>query len=109
MTIAQTATAAPDSAVAQTQAHAPSPRRATIIWLLLIVATVATWTLGEQGAAGPKVAGVLFAIAFLKGRAIALDFMGLKHAPLLWRLLAEGWLVLVCALIGLAYWKGMTP
>ena len=83
--------------------------RATIIWLLLIVATVATWTLGEQGAAGPKVAGVLFAIAFLKGRAIALDFMGLKHAPLLWRLLAEGWLVLVCTLIGLAYWKGMTP
>lgn len=89
--------------------QAPTPRRATIIWLLLIAATLTTWTLGDQGAAGPKVAGVLLAIAFLKGRAVALDFMALKHAPMIWRLLVEGWLLLVCAVIAIAYWKGMTP
>jgi hypothetical protein len=46
----------------------------------------------------------MLAIAFVKGRLVILDFMELRDAPLMWRLLLEGWLILVSSLILLAYW-----
>lgn len=73
-------------------------------WLVLFVATGATWWLGEVGAAGTGAILALLAIAFIKGRLIILDFMELREAPLMWRLLLEGWLILVGGLILLAYW-----
>lgn len=84
-----------------------TPRRAAIIWAILIAATMLTWTIGEGGRAGPAVAGLLFAIAFVKGALIILDYMALRRAPLMWPMLALGWMTLVCSLIGLAYWKGL--
>lgn len=85
----------------------PSSARSTCLWLLLIAATLLTWQLGERGADGPRVVALLLAVACAKGSVVILDFMALARAPLLWRLLTLGWLALVCALIGLAYWKGM--
>ncbi|THF57212.1 cytochrome C oxidase subunit IV family protein [Pseudothauera rhizosphaerae] len=82
-------------------------RRSTVLWGLLIVATAFTWAVGEGGAGGPVIAALLLGVALLKGAAVILDFMALARAPLLWKLLTLGWLALVCALIGLAYWKGM--
>jgi len=73
-------------------------------WLALIVATSITWYLGEVGAAGTLSIVAMLAIAFFKGRLVVLDFMELRGAPLLWRLLLEGWLILVSSLILLAYW-----
>jgi caa(3)-type oxidase subunit IV len=73
-------------------------------WLVLLVATGATWWLGEVGAAGTGAILVMLAIAFIKGRLVILDFMELQGAPLMWRLLLEGWLMLVGGLILLAYW-----
>lgn len=84
-----------------------TPRRAAFIWVILIAATMLTWTIGEGGKAGPAVAGLLFAIAFGKGALIILDYMALRRAPLMWPLLVLGWMTLVCSLIGLAYWKGL--
>ncbi|MGE5471250.1 MAG: cytochrome C oxidase subunit IV family protein [Bacteroidota bacterium] len=81
--------------------------RNTVIWLALVAATLLTWYLGERGAAGPAVVAGLLTIAGLKGGAIALEFMELKHAPRLWSGLTLGWLLLVGAAIALAYWKGM--
>jgi hypothetical protein len=78
------------------------------LWLLLIVATLLTWQLGEIHGGGLLTA-IILSIAMIKGAVIAFDFMALRHAPLLWRCLLGGWLVLVCSLIGLAYWKGITP
>jgi hypothetical protein len=46
----------------------------------------------------------MLAIAFVKGRLVILDFMELRGAPLMWRVLLEGWLILVSSLILLAYW-----
>lgn len=86
---------------------AVSVRRGTLTWLALIAATLATWTLGEEGVSGPLAVFSLLAIAALKSRAVILDFMGLRHAPLLWKGITLGWLAVVCALIALAYWKGM--
>lgn len=73
-------------------------------WLVLLVATGATWWIGEVSAAGTGAILAMLAIAFIKGRLIILDFMELRGAPLMWRLLLEGWLILVGGLILLAYW-----
>ena len=86
-----------------------SPHRATLIWLFLLAATAVAWSLGEGGARGPAVFAMLFSFALVKGALILLDYMALRHAPLLWRTLTLGWLVAVIALIALAYWRGMTP
>ena len=72
-------------------------------WLILLGATALTWYLGELGAAGTSAIIAMLLIAFVKGRLVILDFMELRRAPLLWRLLLEGWLVLVGGLILTAY------
>lgn len=76
-------------------------------WLVLLVATGATWRLGDVGAAGAGAILAMLAIVFIKGRLVILDFMELRGAPLMWRLLLEGWLVLVSSLILIAYWVGL--
>lgn len=86
-----------------------TPQRATLIWLFLLAATALAWALGEGGAAGPAVFALLFGLALVKGALILLDYMALRHAPVLWRALTLGWLIAVIALIALAYWRGLTP
>mgnify|MGYP001163372540 FL=1 len=76
-------------------------------WLVLLVATGITWYLGEVGAAGTGAIVAMLLIAFVKGRLVILDFMELRGAPLMWRLLLEGWLILVSGLILLAYWMSL--
>ena len=76
-------------------------------WLVLLVATGITWYLGEVGAAGTWAIVAMLAIAFVKGRLVILDFMELRGAPVMWRLLLEGWLILVAGLILLGYWKSL--
>jgi hypothetical protein len=73
-------------------------------WLVLLIATGITWWLGEMGAAGTGAILAMLAIALVKGRLVILDFMELRGAPLFWRILLEGWLILVSSLILLAYW-----
>ncbi|RIX45193.1 MAG: hypothetical protein D3M94_13870 [Rhodocyclales bacterium GT-UBC] len=83
--------------------HNPAHRA----WLILLIATGITWYLGEVGAAGTGAIVAMLAIAFVKGRLVILDFMELRGAPLMWRLLLEGWLILVGSLILLAYWMSL--
>ena len=73
-------------------------------WLILIIATLATWYLGEVGATGTASIVAMLMIAFIKGRLVILDFMELRDAPRMWRVLLEGWLIVVSSLILLAYW-----
>lgn len=77
------------------------------IWLVLLVATLITWWLGESGwarTAGTVAVPLMFGLSFLKGALIALDFMETRHAPPLWRRLMLGWLTVVIGLILLAWW-----
>ena len=76
-------------------------------WLILMIATCITWTLGEVGAAGTWAIVAMLAIAFVKGRLVILDFIELRAAPTMWRVLLEGWLILVSSLILLAYWMSL--
>lgn len=76
-------------------------------WLVLMIATAITWYLGEVGAAGTGAIFGMLLIAFVKGRLVILDFMELRNAPRMWRLLLEGWMLLVGSLILLAYWLSL--
>lgn len=73
-------------------------------WLVLLIATGITWYLGEVGAAGTSAIIAMLFIAFIKGRLVILDFMELREAPRLWRILLEGWMIVVGSLILIAYW-----
>ncbi len=84
-----------------------TPAHATLLWLLLIAATLLTLAIGEGGAAGVGIVALLAAISLLKGGVIILDYMALRHAPLLWRAIVLGWMVLVWAVIAIAYWSGL--
>ena len=79
----------------------------TRVWLILLAITAATYWIGEAGLSGHDSMGpvlAMFALAFVKGVLVCLDFLELRHAPALWRWLVVGWLALVLALILLAYW-----
>ena len=58
----------------------------------------------QLGIVGPLAMTALLVISFIKGRLVALDFMGLRGVKFFWRGLLIGWLLLVSALIALAYW-----
>ena len=45
-------------------------------------------------------------LAAFKGALIALDYMELRHAPRLWRLLVLGWLALVAVV---PLWRALSP
>lgn len=84
-----------------------SATRATVLWLLLIGATVVTWILGEGGGGGLSILVILAVLSCAKGCIVILDFMALRRAPLMWPVLTLGWVALVWAVIALAYWNGM--
>ena len=84
--------------------------RLTAIWLFLLAATGATFALGEVGGnAGYPAAMAMLAIAFLKCRFVAWDFMGLRPTSRFWRGLILGWLLLVVTLIAIAFRMGAHP
>lgn len=80
------------------------------IWLALLLATGVTYWLGESGlsgSAGMAPVLLMFGMAFIKGFLVIYDFMELRHAPRMWRVLLVGWLIFVTSMIVLAYWIGL--
>lgn len=80
------------------------------IWLALLLATGVTYWLGESGlsgSAGMVPVLLMFAMAAAKGLWVIYDFMELRHAPRMWRVLLVGWLTFVTSMIVLAYWFGL--
>lgn len=71
--------------------------------LILVLATAAAFWMRSDNLVGLSIGASTLAIAYLKGRLVILDFMELRHAPLLWRGLIEGWLLLISGLILLFY------
>ena len=81
-------------------------RLVDLIWLLLLAATAFTAWLSGSGAlqtASLMWMAVVFGLAWFKGLGVILVFMELSHAPALWRRLLIGTLLVVVALILLAY------
>jgi len=76
------------------------PRRATSVWLGLVVATVITFWLGSRHPFGGTNVGLAAAIAIMigigKAAFIGLEFMELRHAPPGLRYAFLAW----CAVVG---------
>jgi len=82
--------------------------RTTLIWLLLIVATGASWAMGH-GAGFHSVRDASIAVivvAFIKVRFVILDFMEVRQAPVPMRIAGELWVVVVCAALIILYVRG---
>ncbi len=75
----------------------------TIIWLLLFVLTVTTFSIGEAGISGKAAMLALLAITMIKSQVVANYFMGLRKTRLLWRGIMLGYFLIVGGLIALAY------
>lgn len=75
--------------------------RTTLIWVLLVGATLVSWELGHGvGFDSAAAAGAaILVVTFVKVRFVVLDFMEIRGAPRWMRVIAEGWVVLCCALL----------
>ena len=77
------------------------------IWGWMVLATLITFAVGETGLSqigGSWTVGLIFALAYVKGMMVILDFMELRHAPALWRVALLVWITLTVSGILLAWW-----
>jgi len=79
----------------------------TVIWLVLAVLTIMTFSLGEAGLAGKGVMLTLLAITMIKSQLVANYFMGLRRTKFLWRAIMFGYFAIVGGLITVAYLMGL--
>lgn len=76
----------------------------TVVWTVLIAATVVSFVLGQHPAEESTGASVvILLIAFVKVRFVGLYFMELRDAPMGLRGVFEGYVVLVCAAVVAMY------
>lgn len=76
--------------------------RPTFIWLLLLAITLISW-IGVYGIeeliSKQMLTAALIVLAFVKARYVLLDFMELRDAPVILRLIPEVWSVVACSLL----------
>ena len=81
---------------------------ATIVWLVLMLATCAsTWWLKSGVAASFIATASIMLIAGIKVRLVIIHFMELGNAPFPWRVFFESWVIVVTAIILLGFWMGV--
>ncbi|HKT71299.1 MAG TPA: cytochrome C oxidase subunit IV family protein [Steroidobacteraceae bacterium] len=81
--------------------------RPTVVWILLVAATVCSLALFELSEAADErrlVSVSVLAIAAVKVRFIGLDFMEVRHAPLVLRIAFEVWLLAITVALIALYW-----
>jgi len=71
-----------------------------VVWLVLVTATLVSWSLRAIGLA-------VLAVAFVKVRLVGLYFMELRTAPVPLRLAFEAWVVVVGAVLAGLYLLGV--
>lgn len=86
-----------------TQPAAPLLRPCTLIWLLLMALTCATYALGQMGLEGRGLILAVLGIALLKGHLIIDWYMGLRWVSGFWRPLLGLYLVTIGLLIAVAF------
>ncbi|OOZ42213.1 hypothetical protein BOW53_01135 [Solemya pervernicosa gill symbiont] len=79
------------------------PRPCTVIWLLLMVLTLITYSAAPFGLSSQQLVLAVLLIALLKAQLVVDFFMGVRHARAGWRLLMGGYLLLLGALITSAF------
>ena len=79
----------------------------TIIWLILVVLTLVSFSIGEAGKTGSLAMLSLLFIALVKGQLVANYFMGLRHVAFGWRAVVLFYFLIVGGLIAVAYIMGI--
>jgi Prokaryotic Cytochrome C oxidase subunit IV len=83
---------------------------ASAVWLVLVAATVFSWSLGTGhgfGAGSQQLAGAaILVVALVKVRFIGLYFMELRDAPFVLRGLFEAYCAVVCAAVVVLFVTG---
>ncbi|PKM42414.1 MAG: hypothetical protein CVV05_18520 [Gammaproteobacteria bacterium HGW-Gammaproteobacteria-1] len=83
-------------------------RPCTAVWLLLVILTGVTYLVGQAGLSGMAVVAFVLITTLFKSQMVVDHFMGLKRARPFWRGLLFGYLLIVCGMIGVAYYVGLT-
>lgn len=74
--------------------------RTNMVWLVLVVATLASWTLGAEDAGVARIGSIaILLIAFIKVRLIGLYFMEVRNSPRALRIAFEIYVIASWALI----------
>jgi hypothetical protein len=84
--------------------------RTTLIWLLLMLATSFSWFLGanhSQALLNATASVSIILIAFLKVYLVMNDFMEVRSAPRLLRILCSAWMAVLCASILMLYFSAL--
>ena len=82
----------------------PFIRPCTVIWLVLIALTGVTYLVGQAGVSGITIVAFVLLTTLFKSQMVVDHFMGLKHVRPFWRALLFAYLLLVCGMIGVAYY-----
>lgn len=82
-------------------------RPCTAVWLLLVALTGLTYLVGQAGFSGMAVVSFVLITTLFKSQMVVDYFMGLKQVRPFWRGLLFGYLLIVCGMIGLAYYIGL--
>jgi caa(3)-type oxidase subunit IV len=78
--------------------------RVSLVWLVLIAATLISWKIGtDHGVHAHLATVIVLLVAFIKVRLVGLYFMELREAPLPLRLIFEGYCVVVCTTLIIMY------
>ena len=82
--------------------------RKTLILFVLAGATLLSWGMGHGAGFGDirNASTSIIVLALIKIRYVILEFMELRHAPLLVRIVAEAWVAVVCLALVVLYWNG---
>jgi heme/copper-type cytochrome/quinol oxidase subunit 4 len=81
--------------------------RISVVWLLLIAATLVSWRVGtDHGLHAQLATTIVVLVAFIKVRFVGLYFMELREAPVALRLVFEGYCAVVCAVVIIMYLVG---
>lgn len=83
-------------------------RKATRVWVVLLLLTAAAALAAKVGLQGAGLAFLLLATVFLKGQLVADHFMGLRRTRVLWRAIVFGYLLVLVLGIGIAYRLALT-
>ncbi|MDU3132764.1 MAG: cytochrome C oxidase subunit IV family protein, partial [Bradyrhizobium sp.] len=76
--------------------------RLNVAWRQLLALAIATLAAASLLPSRWLIDAVVLSLAMAKGRVIVLEFLGLRHAPALWRGLLTTWLAGLTMLAGLA-------
>jgi hypothetical protein len=78
-------------------------RPCTLVYLVLVLLTCATWAIGRAGPGGLGLALLVLAFAMLKAYLVGDWFMGLRAVLGLWRWVVAIWLLIPGGLITFAF------